>query len=311
MPDDTADRAPRAAVAHPAAARRGRLFRKYLWLIMSLVTGALLVSGAIGLYFSYQEQKAALASLQREKAVAAASRIEQYIRTIEQQLRFAALPQLDAADVELRRIEFLKLLRQAPEITDIALLDGAGVEQIAVVAPRHGCDQLGQGSLAGAGVSQREERADLVRPGVLPQGDRAVHDDRRALRRRERPGDRRGRQPQVHLGRRLEDPHRRQGQGLRRRSQRLSRRRSRHRPRAAQDRPVAARARQGGGGHRAAGRAGAACRRDLAGNEVLVVVGADRAARLEGVRRAAGRPRSTRSSTRRSCAPASCCSRAS
>ena len=107
------------------------------------MTGALLVSGAIGIYFSYQEQKAALASLQREKAVAAASRIEQYIRTIEQQLRFAALPQLDAGDVELRRIEFLKLLRQAPEITDIALLDGAGVEQI--LSSRLGMDSLNSG----------------------------------------------------------------------------------------------------------------------------------------------------------------------
>ena len=42
------------------------------------------------------------------------------------------MPQLDAADVELRRIEFLKLLRQAPEVTDIAQLDPAGREQVAV-----------------------------------------------------------------------------------------------------------------------------------------------------------------------------------
>ena len=54
------------------------------------------------------------------------------MRTIEQQLEFAALPQLDAADVELRRIEFLKLLRQAPEVTDIAQLDPSGREQVAV-----------------------------------------------------------------------------------------------------------------------------------------------------------------------------------
>ena len=124
-------------------AHRGRLFRKYLLLILTLVTGALLTSGAISVYFSYQEIKAALSNLQREKAIAAASRIEQYIRQIEQQLAYAALPQLDAADVELRRIEFLKLLRQLPEVTDIAQIDGDGREQIAV--SRLGMDRIGSG----------------------------------------------------------------------------------------------------------------------------------------------------------------------
>ncbi len=122
---------------------RGRLFRKYLLLILSLVTGALLASGGISVYFTYQENKSALASLQHEKALAAASRIEQYIRGIEQQLKYAALPQLDASDAELRRIEFLKLLRQAPEVTDIAQLDASGREQIAV--SRLGMDNVGSG----------------------------------------------------------------------------------------------------------------------------------------------------------------------
>jgi signal transduction histidine kinase len=111
---------------------RGRLFRRYLALILTLVTGALLASGGVSIYFTYQENRAALAELQHEKAIAAASRIEQYIRQIDQQLAYAALPQLDAGDVELRRLEFLKLLRQAPEVTDIAQVDAAGREQIAV-----------------------------------------------------------------------------------------------------------------------------------------------------------------------------------
>jgi signal transduction histidine kinase len=114
------------------SAYRGRLFRRYLLLIITLVTLALLASGAISVYFTYQETKAALASLQHEKAIAAASRIEQYVHQIEQQLGYAVLPQLDANDVELRRIEFLKLLRQAPEVTDVAQIDAAGREQIAV-----------------------------------------------------------------------------------------------------------------------------------------------------------------------------------
>ena len=96
-------------------AHRGRLFRKYLLLILTLVSGALLASGGISVYFSYQENKSALASLQHEKAIAAASRIEQYIRQIEQQLAYAALPQLDA---ERRRV--------APHRVPEAAAPGAG-----------------------------------------------------------------------------------------------------------------------------------------------------------------------------------------
>jgi HAMP domain-containing protein len=142
LPDDRpVDEIPGAHGA--GGVHRGRLFRKYLLLILSLVTMALLASGAISVYFSYQENKSALASLQHEKAIAAASRIEQYIGQISQQLTYAGLPQLDASDVELRRIEFLKLLRQAPEVTDIAQLDPAGRELIAV--SRLGMDVAGSG----------------------------------------------------------------------------------------------------------------------------------------------------------------------
>ena len=143
-PGDLAAAATGAPAAPPVAdTHRGHLVRKYLLLIMSLVGTALLASGGIGLYFSYQETQAALASLQAEKAVAAAARIEQYMRQISQQLGFAALPQLDAGDTELRRVEFLKLLRQVPELTDIAWLDAEGKERNAV--SRLGMDVTGSG----------------------------------------------------------------------------------------------------------------------------------------------------------------------
>ena len=115
-----------------AGSRRGRLFRRYFLFIMALVCGALLASGAISLYASYQENKAGLARLQKEKAVAAAARIEQFVKGIEQQLTFAALPQLGSEGAEQRRIEFLKLLRQAPAVTDIVQLDARGQEVLAV-----------------------------------------------------------------------------------------------------------------------------------------------------------------------------------
>jgi signal transduction histidine kinase len=112
--------------------RRGRLFRKYFLLILALVCGALLISGAVGLYFSYQENKVALASVQREKAIGAAARIEQFIRQIEQQLTYAAMGQLGSGGMEQRLIEFFKLQRQVPAITDIAQIDASGRERLLV-----------------------------------------------------------------------------------------------------------------------------------------------------------------------------------
>jgi GAF domain-containing protein/HAMP domain-containing protein len=151
--------APAALGAPPAAdrpaAHRGRLFRKYLVLIISLVASVVLVSGGIGFRFSYLENKSALADLQHEKAIAAAARIEQYMQQIERQLTYAALPQIDPRDIELRRIEFLKVLRQAPEVTDIALLDGTGHEQLIVSrlgmdVPHSGKDRSQEPAFRGA-----------------------------------------------------------------------------------------------------------------------------------------------------------------
>jgi signal transduction histidine kinase len=112
--------------------QRGRLFRRYFMLILALVCGALLLSGGIGLYFSYQENKLALANLQHEKALAAAARIEQFVLQIEQQLAYAAMPQLGVEGLEQRRIEFLKLLRTVHAVTDITQIDAKGREQLSV-----------------------------------------------------------------------------------------------------------------------------------------------------------------------------------
>ena len=92
---------------------RGRLFWKYVILFVALVSGALLTSGLLEIYFSYQENKATLVSLQREKALAAASRIEQFIREIESQIGWtthAFLDTLTGAGTQ-RRFDCLRLLR--------------------------------------------------------------------------------------------------------------------------------------------------------------------------------------------------------
>jgi signal transduction histidine kinase len=122
---------------------RGRLFRKYFILIIALVCGALLLSSATSLYFSYRENVVSLAQLQLEKAVAAAARIEQFVREIERQVTFAALPQLGASANEQRRLEFQKLLRMVPAVTDVTLVDAAGREQLSV--SRLAMDSVGSG----------------------------------------------------------------------------------------------------------------------------------------------------------------------
>ncbi|MCI0372518.1 MAG: HAMP domain-containing histidine kinase, partial [candidate division NC10 bacterium] len=113
---------------------RGHLFRKYVVFVVSLVSGALLASGLTEIYFSFQENKTALVSIQREKAQAAASKIEQFIKEIERQVGWASQPQIGArpATLDLRRFDYLRLLRQVPAITEISQLDGSGREQLRV-----------------------------------------------------------------------------------------------------------------------------------------------------------------------------------
>jgi len=125
---------------------RWRLFAKYATLIIALVGGALLASGMVSLYFSYRENQEHLVALQQEKALAAATRIEQYIRDIEHQLGWTALPQVSAEAnvIEQRRYEYLKLLRQVPAITEVAWLDSSGREQLRV--SRLAMDAMGTGT---------------------------------------------------------------------------------------------------------------------------------------------------------------------
>src|SRR5215468_1207022 len=117
-----------------AITARGRLFRKYVAVLILLVGGMLLLSSVVNLYFSYRETKAALIRLQREQALAAASRIEQFVGGIERQVRAAMeVPFADAAMArEQREIDFLRLLRDEPAVTEIVQLDSKGRVELLV-----------------------------------------------------------------------------------------------------------------------------------------------------------------------------------
>src|SRR5687768_2967124 len=143
----------------PPLMPRGRLLRKYVVVFVGLVSGALLASGALELYFSYQENQAALVSLQREKAAAAAAQIESFVKEIERQIGWTTQPQLVPAPgaIEQRRVDFLRLLRQVPAITELSYLDAAGKEQLRV--SRLAMDVAGSGTDFSADPKFQQARA--------------------------------------------------------------------------------------------------------------------------------------------------------
>src|SRR6516164_9349040 len=118
--------------AGPAPRPRGRLLRKYALLFIALVGVALIVNSALDFWFSYQQHKEALLRVQQEKADAAARRIEEFIDQIERQIGWTTHARWAAGPLDQRRFDYVRLLRQAPAITELTELDGAGKEQLKV-----------------------------------------------------------------------------------------------------------------------------------------------------------------------------------
>jgi len=129
----------------------GRLFRKYVVVLLVLVGGVLMASSLVELYFSYRETQVAIVRVERQKAVAAAVGIEQFLREVEQQVRETTRTASDdpdasqvgqgklgfrqglgAALAEQRELDFLRVLRNVPAVRELSHLDLAGKEQLRV-----------------------------------------------------------------------------------------------------------------------------------------------------------------------------------
>ena len=124
--------------------RAGGLFRKYATLLVALVGGSLIINATIEMYYSYGENRQALIAVQREKAQGAAAVIEQFVKEIEGQVGWATGFLPAGSGLEQRRFDFLRLLRQAPAITEVSYLDSDGREQIRV--SRLAMDTLASGA---------------------------------------------------------------------------------------------------------------------------------------------------------------------
>ena len=110
------------------------LLRKYVVVIVGLVSAVLIAGGAMEAYFSYQDTKAALVRVQGDQAETAGVRIEDFIREIVTAIawtaRSAYLPPGEAP--RQRYLDYLWLLRQTPAITEAMHLDAAGRETLLV-----------------------------------------------------------------------------------------------------------------------------------------------------------------------------------
>jgi signal transduction histidine kinase len=126
-----------------ASAVRRPLFRKYVGLFVAVVSIALLANGALEIWFSYQEHKASLIRIQREQADAAAAKISQFVKEIENQLGWTTQLPWSSGTVEQRRFDGLRLLRQVPAITELSMVDAAGKEQLRL--SRLAMDVIGSG----------------------------------------------------------------------------------------------------------------------------------------------------------------------
>ena len=121
----------------------GRLYRKYVVYFAAMIGAVILAGAGSDLYSSYHRTRDTTIALNREKAAAAAIRIEQFMREIEQHVGWTNLLQRSSEPLLQRQIEFIKLLRQAPAITDAIWLDANGREQLRI--SRLAMDQLHSG----------------------------------------------------------------------------------------------------------------------------------------------------------------------
>ena len=108
----------------------GSLLRKYVALFIAVVCVALISSGLLEIWFSYQEHKNLLIRIQSEQAEGAAAKIGQFVQEVENQIGWTVQLPWSASTLDERYLEGQRLLRQVPAITELALLDAHGREQL-------------------------------------------------------------------------------------------------------------------------------------------------------------------------------------
>ena len=117
------------------------LFWKYVFLFVAVMSVALVTNSLIDIWFIYQEHRAVLVRAQKDQANSAAEKISQFITEIEGQLEWTTHLSWTIPSMEQRELDGIRLLRQVPAITEIALWDDQGREQLRM--SRQAMDRVG------------------------------------------------------------------------------------------------------------------------------------------------------------------------
>jgi two-component system, NtrC family, sensor kinase len=117
-----------------AGQRRGRLVRHYFLVSVILISGGLITSGIIELYFQYRESSADLVRLQQEITAGVKSKIEQFIQEIERTAKGATKSReiTEKGISQDYQFELRRLLVIAPAITEAMAIDNQGIARVAV-----------------------------------------------------------------------------------------------------------------------------------------------------------------------------------
>ncbi|MFQ5799699.1 MAG: cache domain-containing protein [Bacteroidota bacterium] len=118
--------------ATPGSGSGGRLLRRTFIIALLLVSGGLITSSAVELYFRYRESVEGTETLQREMAQGAAFKIQQFVQDIKKTMRASTQTQeiVTSGLTDAYRFELIKLLKIAPAITEVTALNADGREKI-------------------------------------------------------------------------------------------------------------------------------------------------------------------------------------
>ena len=104
------------------------LYRKYVLIIGLLVVGALLFSGGLDIFFTYQDKLNSLSDLEREEAFLAASNIDFFFGDSERRLQQIAKVEYpnNESGIAARERDYLELVNQMSAITGLGYWNSAG-----------------------------------------------------------------------------------------------------------------------------------------------------------------------------------------